>query len=496
MNNRLHRAIDLVENFWEGRCVLVVGDVMLDKYVWGTAERISPEAPVPVVHGSHTTHSPGGAANVAMNVVGLGARATVVGFVGEDEDANTLSLELLAAGVGSSLVPVPQFPTISKLRIVSGNQQMLRLDCENTDLRPEASYEALILRARQAMSSCSAVILSDYAKGTLTDRVCAILINDARTLGIPVLVDPKSRTFEKYRNATTVCPNLHELSLAAGDSGNDVEKLLNTAECYVEQYCFDYLTVTLGEKGIAVVRKGARKRAPAVARQVFDVSGAGDTVIATLALCLACGVEIDSAIELANIAAGIVVSKVGTVPIDRDSLLGALSENIPLFAEEKILTRERLLARLTTWRMAGESIVFTNGCYDLLHVGHIILLERARRQGARLIIAINSDNSVKRLKGPTRPLVGEQERARVLAALSVTDAVVIFDESTPLELIRAIRPDVLVKGGDYTDETVVGAPEVRSWGGRVCLIPLVEGFSTSKLVAKAMESISPSTETD
>jgi len=496
MNNRLHHAIDLMENLWEGRCVLVVGDVMLDKYVWGTAQRISPEAPVPVVHGSHTTHSPGGAANVAMNIVGLGAKATVVGFVGEDEDANILSLELLAAGVRSSLVPVSQFPTISKLRIVSGNQQMLRLDCENTSLRPQASYDVLIQRAREAMSHCSAVILSDYAKGTLTDSVCAILINDARTLGIPVLVDPKSRSFEKYRNATTVCPNLHELSFAVGDSAHDIEKLLDAGESYVEQYGFDYLTVTLGEKGIAVVRKGARKRAPAVARQVFDVSGAGDTVIATLALCLACGVEIDSAIELANIAAGIVVSKVGTVPIDRNSLLGALSQDVPLSAEEKILTRERLLARVATWRLAGERIVFTNGCYDLLHVGHIILLERARRQGDKLIIAVNSDDSVRRLKGPTRPLVGEQERARVLAALEVADAIVIFDEGTPLELIRSIRPDVLVKGGDYTEKAVVGAQDVRSWGGRVCLIPLVDGVSTSKLIAKVTTGISQPTGAD
>jgi D-beta-D-heptose 7-phosphate kinase/D-beta-D-heptose 1-phosphate adenosyltransferase len=229
---------------------------------------------------------------------------------------------------------------------------------------------------------------------------------------------------------------------------------------------------------------------------VFDVSGAGDTVIATLAACLGCGLEIETAIELANVAAGIVVSKVGTVPIDRNELLGALSQDISLHADEKIVTRERLLARMATWRAAGQRIVFTNGCYDLIHVGHISLLERARQQGDRLIIAINSDNSVRKLKGPSRPMVGEEERARVLAALSAVDAVVIFSESTPLELIRAVRPDVLVKGGDYIEDTVVGALDVRSWGGRVCLIPLVEGFSTSKLIAKAKEGISRSAEAD
>ncbi len=496
MNKGLHRAVELVENLWENRRVLVIGDVMLDKYVWGTVERISPEAPVPVVHGSHSTHSPGGAANVAMNLVGLGAKATVIGFVGEDEDARSLNLELLGAGVSAALVSVPDFPTISKLRILSSNQQMLRLDFEKKGKRPEVCYESLIREAREVISSCSAVVLSDYAKGVLSDHVCSVIIDDARTLGIPVLVDPKSRTFEKYRNATTVCPNLHELSLTASDSSGDIETLLDIGERYVEQYGFDYLTVTLGEKGIAVVRKGRRTHAPAVARQVFDVSGAGDTVIATLALCLGCGLAIEAAIELANVAAGIVVSKVGTVPIDRNELLGVLSQDIPLHANEKILSRERLLTRLATWRAAGQRIVFTNGCYDLLHVGHISLLERARQQGDRLIIALNSDDSVRRLKGPSRPMVGEDERARVLAALSAIDAVVIFPESTPLELIRAVRPDVLVKGGDYTEEMVVGAPDVQSWGGRVCLIPLVEGFSTSKLIAKAMEGISLSPETD
>jgi D-beta-D-heptose 7-phosphate kinase/D-beta-D-heptose 1-phosphate adenosyltransferase len=369
---------------------------------------------------------------------------------------------------------------------------MLRVDFEKKGCHPSAYYESLIQQAREAISSCSAVVLSDYAKGVLSDRVCAVLINDARTLGIPVLVDPKSHSFEKYRNATTVCPNLHELSLAAGEAGGDIEKLFDIGERYVEQLGFDYLTVTLGEKGIAVVRKGVRTRAPALARQVFDVSGAGDTVIATLALCLACGLGIESAIELANIAAGIVVSKVGTVPIDRNELLGALSQDIPLHAAEKILKRERLLAKIASWRTAGERIVFTNGCYDLLHVGHINLLERARQQGDRLIIAINSDDSVKRLKGRGRPMVGEQDRARVLAALAAADAVVIFDEDTPLDLIRAIRPDVLVKGGDYSEEAVVGAPDVRGWGGRVCLIPLVEGFSTSKLIAKAADGVSRS----
>lgn len=481
--------IDLLENYWENRHVLVIGDVMLDKYVWGNVERISPEAPVPIVHGSRSTQCPGGAANVAMNLVGLGAKATVVGFVGEDDDANSLHEALNTAGVDASLVPVAGFPTTSKLRILSNNQQMLRVDLEKSGSRSEADYEKLLQQAREIIPTCSAVVLSDYAKGVLSNLVCAVIINDARTLGIPVLVDPKSPTFEKYRDATTVCPNLKELSHAAGEPANDLEKLFSIGERFVEQYGFDFLTVTLAEKGIAILGKEHRKIAPAVARQVFDVSGAGDTVIATLTLCLACGLEIETAIEVANVAAGIVVSKVGTVPIERNELIGALSQDVSWHSDEKVITREMLRARAAAWRADGKRIVFTNGCYDLLHVGHIKLLERAKQQGDKLIAAINSDDSVRRLKGPARPMVGEQERARVLAALSAIDAVVIFNESTPLEIILAIRPDVLVKGGDYTEDTVVGAPEVRSWGGRVCLVPLVEGFSTTELVSKAAQSM-------
>jgi D-beta-D-heptose 7-phosphate kinase/D-beta-D-heptose 1-phosphate adenosyltransferase len=320
----------------------------------------------------------------------------------------------------------------------------------------------------------------------LSDHVCAVLIQDARTLGIPVLVDPKSSTFEKYRNATTVCPNLKELSIVAHQSIEDVDRLLANCERFVGELGLDFLTVTLAEKGMAVIWEGRRKYAPAAARQVFDVSGAGDTVIATLALCLACGIEIEAAMDLANVAAGIVVGKVGTSPIEQCELIGVLSADDGLHATEKILTRDRLLARAAAWRAAGQRIVFTNGCFDLLHVGHINLLEQAHRQGDRLIVAINGDDSVRRLKGPTRPIVGEQERARVLAALLAVDAVLIFDESTPLELIRVIRPDVLVKGSDYMEDEVVGAADVKSRGGRVCLIPLVEGFSTSGLIAEAV----------
>ncbi|MGA8668836.1 MAG: D-glycero-beta-D-manno-heptose 1-phosphate adenylyltransferase [Terracidiphilus sp.] len=487
MNSNLHHVIELTENHWQNARVLVVGDVMLDKYVWGSVERISPEAPVPIVLSARLSNRPGGAANVGMNLVGLGAHATVVGFVGNDEDANTLHFLLIDGGVNPLLVPVQGFPTTSKLRILSDSHQMLRLDFEKKESRPEAAYEELIRQAREEMAACAAVILSDYAKGALNERVCQTIIDDARTLGIPVLVDPKSLSFEKYRNATAVCPNLRELSLAAGTSSDDFSKLLDIAEAFVEKYGFDFLTVTLGPEGIMVLKKNLRLHAPAQAKQVFDVSGAGDTVIATLALALACELEIESAMELANVAAGIVVSKAGTTPIGRSELISAISVDIALQAEEKILNRERLLARVATWRAAGDRIVFTNGCFDLLHAGHIHLIERAHQQGDRVVVAINSDESVRNLKGPSRPVVGELERARVLAALAATDAVLIFNDVDPLELILALRPDVLVKGSDYHHDTVVGAHEVRSWGGRVCLVPLADGYSTTRLVSKVTE---------
>jgi D-beta-D-heptose 7-phosphate kinase/D-beta-D-heptose 1-phosphate adenosyltransferase len=303
-----------------------------------------------------------------------------------------------------------------------------------------------------------------------------------------VLVDPKSADFTRYRGATTVCPNLSELSTATRLDTRDLKALLQAAEAMVPALELDFLTATLSDKGIALVRKGTHTIAPAVARQVFDVSGAGDTVIAVLALCLASGLDPETAVELANVAAGIVVGKVGTVPVEQHELLAALSPEIALSAEDKVLSHSQLLTRVALWRANGERIVFTNGCFDLLHVGHITLLEQAHRFGDRLILAINSDASVSGLKGPTRPIVGERERARVLAALAAVDAVVIFSEPTPMELIVATRPDVLVKGGDYVLDTVVGAQQVLSWGGQVKIVPIVEGYSTTRLIARGAGS--------
>jgi D-beta-D-heptose 7-phosphate kinase/D-beta-D-heptose 1-phosphate adenosyltransferase len=481
-------AMALIESGWRNVPVLVVGDVMLDQYIWGEVERISPEAPVPIVRATLRDEKPGGAANVAMNLAGLGACVTLVGFGGGDREQRSVESLLAQAGVEPWLISVPGTPTPTKTRIISGHQQMMRLDVEAPPSFSATDYAVLLQRARDALPGAAVLVLSDYAKGTLSELVCRELIRESRARDIRVLVDPKCRDFARYAGATAICPNVRELAAATGESADDLDRLLTAGQELARSLEVEFFAVTLGERGIAMVRRDSRVHAPAVVRQVYDVSGAGDTVIAVLALAMACNLPMETAIQLANVAAGIVVSKVGTVPIQREELLGALAQEVMLHANDKIVSRERLLSRVAGWRSAGQRIVFTNGCFDLLHVGHIRLLEEARRKGDRLIVGLNSDDSVRRIKGWSRPIVLGDERARILAALSAVDAVVIFDESTPLALIEAIRPDVLVKGGDYTQERVVGAREVRAWGGRVELVPLVAGVSTTRLIARSVDA--------
>jgi D-beta-D-heptose 7-phosphate kinase/D-beta-D-heptose 1-phosphate adenosyltransferase len=490
--DQLHKIVGDIERAWSFRRILVVGDVMLDKYVWGTVGRISPEAPVPVVCATHQSQRPGGAANVALNLARLGAQTVVAGFIGDDDDGRLLTSNLLPEGITAVFVKSEGFPTISKLRIIGGRQQMLRIDCEPPHQRPHADYDRLIRRVLEQLHACHAVVLSDYAKGVLSPEVCQAVIQAARALSIPVLVDPKVDDFTRYRGATTVCPNLNELGNALRCMVGVVDlqnfdDMLAGAEKILSSCDLDFLTATLSEKGIALVRPGSRFIAPALGRQVFDVSGAGDTVIAVLALCLASGLEPEIGVQLANVAAGVVVGKVGTVPVEKHELLAALTPEIALHAADKVINSSELVDRVALWRANGERIVFTNGCFDLLHIGHVTLLEQSRRFGDRLIVAINNDASVRELKGSSRPIVGERERGRVLAALAAVDAVVAFGEPTPLELIRAIRPDVIVKGGDYRRESIVGAGEVESWGGQVRIVPLVEGVSTTSLIARGAD---------
>ena len=490
----LHSILNLLEGGFHQLKVLVVGDIMLDRYIHGEVERISPEAPVPVLRHAQRYERAGGAANVAMNLAGLGCQTFLGGFWGSDTEQTELAAILERAGIDTVGVVSSSLPTISKTRIVGRQQQLLRLDIESRETVPPREAERLRELATELVGKVHAVILSDYAKGALSTALCEAVIRAGRTAGIPVLADPKTPDFSKYSGATTVCPNLGELSAATGIPSHHTDELLTAGQALVAEHDLQFLTVTMSEKGISVLRAPGRGQkgeertgvyhSPARAREVFDVSGAGDTVIATLAASLAGGLQVETAVELANLAAGIVVSKVGTVPVAAHELITALTPSSGLSAGEKVLDLERMQLRVAEWRTSGETIVFTNGCFDLLHVGHITLLEDCRRFGSKLVLGLNADASICRLKGPARPIVGERERARVMAALAAVDAVVLFEEDTPLELIRALKPNVLVKGGDYTIETVVGHEDVIAMGGRVEIVPTVEGFSTTNLVKK------------
>ncbi len=484
MMQEIHAVLNLLEGGFGNLKVLVVGDLMLDRYILGEVERISPEAPVPVLRHAQRYERPGGAANVAMNLAGLGCTTLLAGFWGNDTEQRELAVFLEKAGVDTAGVVTTSLPTISKTRILGRMQQLLRLDIESRERPSAEDQQHLLERVEQLVSKVHAVVLSDYAKGALTAQLCETAIRAARRMGVPVLVDPKSTDFSMYSGATAVCPNLKELSAATGVAAHEIEELLVAGEAQRQEHDLTYLTLTMSEKGIRVLSEGRTFHSPARAREVYDVSGAGDTVIATMAACLAAKLPIETAVDLANLAAGIVVATVGTVPIAKHELIAALTPSSGITSGEKMLDGERLLKRVAEWRAAGETIVFTNGCFDLLHVGHITLLEDCHKFGSKLVLGLNADASICRLKGPSRPIVGENERMRVMAALAAVDAVVLFAEDTPLELIKLVKPDVLVKGGDYSVETVVGHEAVIAAGGRVEIVPTVEGFSTSNIVKK------------
>jgi len=484
-----HKALDLLEKGFSGLRVLVVGDVMIDRYVVGEVERISPEAPVPVLRRANEYARPGGAANVSMNLAGLGLQSTLVGFIGDDAEGKNLCRLLQENSVDASALIECSQPTITKTRVVSRTQQLLRIDVESRESHAQEDCAVLTAKAVEHVAHADAVVLSDYAKGALSPALCRVVIDAARRRGIPVLVDPKTRDFSRYSGVTTICPNLNELSAATGVDAHRTDDLLQAGRDLLRTLDVQFLIVTMSEKGIRVLSADPHAteiHSPARAREVFDVSGAGDTVIGTLAAGLAGGLRVDAAVDLANVAAGIVVAKLGTVPVAAHEIVDELTASAVMNSGDKVLNRERAAVRVSEWRASGETIVFTNGCFDLLHIGHITLLEDCRRFGSKLVVAMNTDRSVSSLKGPTRPIVGQNERTKVIAALGCVDMVVLFDEATPLELIQTLQPDVLVKGGDYSVETIVGHQDVIARGGRVEIIPTVEGFSTSNIVKKVV----------
>lgn len=456
--------------------VLVAGDVMLDRYWHGPAGRISPEAPVPVVRVSDIEDRPGGAANVALNMAALGAQAALVGVAGGDEAEDILRQRLGAAGIQCRFQDAEGRPTITKLRVISRQQQLLRLDFEEpfAELDP-APFTADV---KAALAGCGALVLSDYLKGALRD--CQALIALAREASVPVLVDPKGTDFGRYRGATLLTPNLGEFEAVVGPVTSERE-LVEKGLSLIDELDLQALLVTRGEQGMTLLRPGhAELHLPARAREVFDVTGAGDTVISTLAVCLAAGSTLDDAVALANIAAGIVVAKLGTAVISAPELRRAVSEAGG--GGRGVMTEEQLLIALDDAREHGERIVFTNGCFDIVHAGHVGYLDSARRQGDRLVVAVNSDDSVRRLKGSGRPINSCDRRMAVLAALEAVDWVVSFSDDTPESLLRKIRPEVLVKGGDYSVSEVVGADIVAGYGGEVKVLDFVENVSTTRIV--------------
>ncbi len=482
----------LHHGFAKDAWALVIGDLMLDRYLWGKVERISPEAPVPVVLVERESSRPGGAANVAANLAGLGLPCRLLGCIGHDSAGRELTQALLGTGIMTDvLVTTPERPTITKTRIVGGHQQMLRLDHESQASFTPEELQPLLAAVELAMAKQPAiVVLSDYAKGVLQPELCQRVIQLSKKAGVPVLVDPKGRDYTKYRGATALTPNRRETAEACNEPGS-IDALLDAADRLRQELQLDFIAVTRSEEGISLLEAHHRAHIPAMAKQVFDVSGAGDTVIATLAAGMVAGLSHRDALHLANIAAGIVVGQVGTVPISREELLaGLLTEEVQEQAD-KVCELSRLQIRLATWRAAGNRIVFTNGCFDLLHAGHVTYLEQAKKLGDRLVLGLNTDRSVRALKGLSRPVIHEADRARVLAALEAVDAVILFDEETPLTLINAIRPDVLVKGSDYSEDQVAGGSEVKSWGGRIALVDVVPGRSSSGIIVRLTSSTKP-----
>ncbi len=455
--------------------VLVVGDLMLDRYWQGAAARISPEAPVPVVHVKETEERPGGAANVALNMTSLGVQVSLSGLVGDDEAGEALQASLRQAGVACRLQRDAAVPTITKLRVISQHQQLLRLDFEQSMWQVDLSE--MESHCRELLAESDLLILSDYAKGTLQNPQSLIAM--AREQGVPVLVDPKGSDFERYRGATLMTPNLKEFEAVAGRCDSDVE-LRERGMALRESLDIEALLITLSERGMLLIRQDEEPlHLPTRAREVFDVTGAGDTVIGVLGAAVAAGMTLPEAAGLANQAAGLMVAKLGAGSVTPAELRGALRREGDFHT---ILDRDGLREAMEEARALGERIVMTNGCFDILHEGHVRYLQQARQLGDRLVVAVNDDDSVRRLKGEGRPINGLQQRMAVLAGLASVDWVVPFAEDTPEALICAVKPDLLVKGGDYRPEEIAGYDCVVSHGGEVRVLDFVPGLSTSRIV--------------
>jgi D-beta-D-heptose 7-phosphate kinase/D-beta-D-heptose 1-phosphate adenosyltransferase len=480
--------VPLIERLRTAR-VLCIGDVMLDHYVYGQVERVSPEAPIPVLTIERESKTLGGAGNVLRNLTALGAQASFISVVGNDEAGREIG-RLLEAQEGAEmhLLVQPARLTTVKTRYVAANQQLLRADRETAAPLDPYCREDLLRLARELVGHHSAVIVSDYAKGVLTEGVALEIIRAAREAGTRVVVDPKGGDPIRYRGADLLKPNRRELAHATGMPVTSETEIVTAARALIDRCGFGGVLVSLGQEGMVLVEQGGGVHAQrAEVREVYDVSGAGDTVVAVLGAALGAGMGVETGARLANIAAGIVVGKVGTA-VAYPTELVAWIDGHEFHIADKVVPRPQALDQIERWRRQGLKVGFTNGCFDLLHPGHVALLRQAKMSCDRLVVGLNSDTSAARLKGPSRPVQTQAARAAVLASLASVDLIVIFDEDTPIELIRVMRPHLLVKGADYRVEDVVGADLVKAFGGEVMLAEIIPGYSTSATIARFARS--------
>lgn len=476
-----HELISTIDLFRQAK-VLVIGDIMLDQYIYGDTSRISPEAPVPIVKKHEFEDKPGGAGNVALNINKLGATVSLLAMCGNDPEGDSLAHFLTENGIQISLIRTP-LPTIKKTRILSKHQQLLRIDTESS--YNELDHSELLDKASKLIDKHDTVVLSDYAKGTLTP-VLQDLIKIARAKNKQVIVDPKEADLSRYKNANWITPNLKEF-LTSADSKDDDRSLQRRAEKLIIDNNFDGILLTRSEKGMSLFSKNRPPiHLPAKVREVFDVTGAGDTVIALMAAGLSVTENLNHIIELANTAAGIVVGKMGAAYVTPEEIKLEISKSE--FNDKTrsfgIIEQEQLLKELQTSRLGGEKIVFTNGCFDILHSGHVKYLEEAKALGDRLIIAVNSDESVKKLKGDHRPIIPLQQRMHLLSALKFVDWVISFDEETPEKLICNLLPDILTKGGDYKAENIAGYECIKKNNGEIIILSFTDNISTSNIIKK------------
>ncbi|MBI5400305.1 D-glycero-beta-D-manno-heptose-7-phosphate kinase [Candidatus Saganbacteria bacterium] len=475
---------EIIKKF-KGRKILVFGDVMLDEHIWSRVERISPEAPVPIADVYRITHVPGGCGNVAVNVAALGGLPYLVGLIGHDGSGEKLRKALKQAQVSPQYLIVDrQRPTILKSRIIAAAQHVVRVDREDrTDILPNLRQE-ILKSLKRLIPQMDGVIISDYAKGMIDEETAQAVIQLARQYKKFVAVDPKGHNYAKYRGASVITPNLNEAAIAAAQKINNEKSLAAAGRKIIKEISSQYLLITRGRDGMSLFSQSGIIHIPAIPREVFDITGAGDTVIAVLSLAVAARASVQEACLLANTAASIVVGKIGTAPCSREELVDAVIGHEPIIRKIKLRQELKIIAQQL--QAEGKKIIFTNGCFDLLHLGHVRYLREAKKLGDVLIIGVNTDRSVRRLKGPERPYVSELERAEILASLECVDYVTLFSELRPDNLIKIVRPDVHVKGGDYSVDQLPEKALVETLGGRIVVIPPIKGRSTTNIVDKIL----------